>query len=482
MELYNGSVISTVKGSAKTAVSLRSNLNFYDEALNIPEEFFSVTEPFAAQEKGFKTGVGLDMSILPLDIPNQIIYASSAGDDDSYLWKKYKENSMKMIMGIPGYFAVDISCELPLHPTINGVEWAPLLTQQKIDDDMKANEAKAIREYYNKFNKTGGLNSIFRRSDMIRYMQEYFPAHKSEGKDKKYVLSWDPALQNDNSIVFVLEYWFEKKNKQWKARIANIRNLIEVLPDGSKHPMRTPNQIAAVRQMIVDYNGDAPPYENIMLFIDAGAGGGGRALSEHLWADWEDDSGKKWPGLIDLTDETSAAQQDKYKHAKDVLRLVEPRKMRQVMFEAAMEMVKEGFIAFPMDLPRTSTITIDDEEYVVGEDDFKSFLEFDLLKEELTAFVKEVTVAGNVNYKLKNDKIRTMHDDRAYAFVMAAYYVSEKNRALLLDNEERGSGLDEYYASKRVATKLSHGTAPKKVAPNPFSDIPKPFQGLTVKK
>ena len=69
LELYNGSIISTVKGSAKTAVSLRSNLNFYDEALNIPEEFFTVTEPFAAQEKGFKTGVGLDLDVLPLDIP-----------------------------------------------------------------------------------------------------------------------------------------------------------------------------------------------------------------------------------------------------------------------------------------------------------------------------------------------------------------------------------------------------------------------------
>lgn len=482
LELYNGSVISTVKGSAKTAVSLRSNLNFYDEALNIPEEFFSVTEPFAAQEKGFKTGVGLDMSILPLDIPNQIIYASSAGDDDSYLWKKYKENSLKMIMGIPGYFAVDISCDLPLHPTINGVEWAPLLTQQKIDDDMKANEAKAIREYYNKFNKTGGINSVFRRSDMIRYMEEYFPIHKSTSKDKKYVIAWDPALQSDNSILMILEYWLDKKNKQWKAKIANIKNMIQVFPDGSKHPMRTPDQIEVVRKTLVEYNGDAPPYENIRVCIDAGAGGGGRALSEHLWADWVDENGKTWPGIIDLTDETCAAQQDKYPHAKDVVRLMEPRKLRQSMFEAAAELVKEGFIAFPMDLPRTSSVTIDGVEHVVGEDDFKSFLEFDLLKEELAAFVKEMTQAGNINYKLKNDKIRTMHDDRAYAFVMAAFVVSELNRSMLLDNEERGSGMDEYYKSKQTNARMFNIPTKSRNIPNPFEGVSKPFQGLAVKR
>jgi len=85
LELYNASIIATVKGSAKTAVSLRSNVNFYDEALIIPEAYFLVTEPFLAQDKGFKTGVGLDLDILPLDIPNQTIYASSAGDTDSYL-------------------------------------------------------------------------------------------------------------------------------------------------------------------------------------------------------------------------------------------------------------------------------------------------------------------------------------------------------------------------------------------------------------
>ena len=476
LELFNGSIISTVKGSAKTAVSLRSNLNFYDEALNIPEEFFSVTEPFAAQEKGFKTGVGLDMDVLPLDIPNQIIYASSAGDTDSYLWKKYKENAMKMIMGIPGYFVADISCDLPLHPTINGMPWAPLLTQQKIDDDMRANESKAIREYYNKFSKVSAANSVFRSSDIVRNTEEYFPVHKSGGKDKKYIITYDPALQNDNSILLIMEYWQDKTTKQWRGKIVNMKNLMEVQIDGTKHPMRTPDQIAAVRETILDYNGDALPYENITLYIDSGSGRGGRALSEHLWSDFEDKRGNVWPGFIDLTDDECAAQQDKYPKAKDVVRLIEPRKLRQKMFEAASEMVKEGYITFPMEMPRTSVIMLDEKETTVGEDDFKSFLEFDLLKEEMKAFIKEQTQAGNVNYKLPTDKSRKMHDDRCYAFVMAAYFISELNRALLTDTEEKQSGLEDYYKTKvRYADGFS---SHNKKTNNPFGKINKPFEGL----
>lgn len=481
MELYNGSIISTVKGSAKTAVSLRSNLNFYDEALNIPEEFFSVTEPFAAQEKGFKTGVGLDLDILPLDIPNQIIYASSAGDTDSYLWKKYKENSMKMMMGIPGYFVADISCELPLHPTINGVPWAPLLTQQKIDDDMRANESKAIREYRNKFSKNGGANSVFRSSDIVKYTQDYFPDHRSIGKDKKYIITFDPALQNDNSILLVMEYWQDKKDKQYRGKIVNMKNLIEVHADGSKHPMRTPDQISAVQKIILDYNGDAAPYENITLEIDAGSGGGGRGIAEHLWADFTDEKGNVWPGVIDLTDDDCAAQKDKYPHAKDIIRLIEPRKLRQKMFEAAAEMVKEGYIIFPMEMPRGSKIMINDEEKTVGEDDFKSFLEFDLLKEEMKAFVKETTQAGNINYKIPTDKSRAMHDDRCYAFVMAAYFISELNRAALLDNEEKTSGMDDYYSAKAKYGGIRPSTSSKKQQTNPFGHIDRPFSGLKIK-
>ena len=479
LELFNGSVIATVKGSAKTAVSLRSNLNFYDEALLVPEEYFATTLPFLAQEKGFKTGVNIDMDILPEDIPNQVIYASSAGDTDSYLWKMYKENAMKMIMGIPGYFAVDISCEVPLHPTINGIPWAPLLTQKKIDDDMRANESKAIREYRNRFTHTGGANSVFRSSDIVRNIEEYFPVHGSAGKDKKYIIAYDPALQNDNSIVLIMEYWQDKATKQWRGKIINMINLMQVQIDGTKHPMRTPDQIEAIRQILVDYNGDnVVPYENVTLYIDAGSGGGGRALSEHLWSDFTDKKGKTWPGVIDLTDEECAAQEDKYPRAKDVIRLIEPRKLRQKMFEAASEMVKEGYIVFPMDMPRTSVIREDDKEITVGEDDFKSFLEFDLLKEEMKAFVKEQTPAGNINYKIPSSS-PIKHDDRAYAFVMAAYFISELNRAMLIDNEEKQSGIDEYYKQKQMASNSSYTPSyTKRKNNNPFGDIKSPFEGL----
>lgn len=476
LELYNGSIISTVKGSAKTAVSLRSNLNFYDEALNIPEEFFTVTEPFAAQEKGFKTGVGLDLDVLPLDIPNQIIYASSAGDTDSYLWKKYRENAMKMIMGIPGYFAVDASCELPLHPTINGVPWSPLLTQKKIDDDMRANESKAIREYYNKFSKNNAANCVFRSSDIVRNTEDYFPVYCSEGKDKKYVITHDPALQNDNSIVLVMEYWQDKTDKKYRGKIVNLINLIEVHPDGSKRQMRTPDQLKALRKIFLDYNGKAQPYENIQIRFDPG--GGGRAMAEYLWSDFEDEKGNVWPGFIDLTDEDCAAQQDKYPRAKDVLRLMEARKFRQKMFEAAAELVKEGYIIFPMESPRSSTVLVDDVEKTVSEDDLRTFLQFDLLKEEMKAFIKEQTPAGNMNYKIPNGS-HVRHDDRVYAFILAAYFISELNRSLLLDSDDKSSEMEEYYRQKKNSYTNIVNIRKNN---NLFGNISKPFDGLKIKK
>ena len=239
--------------------------------------------------------------------------------------------------------------------------------------------------------------------------------------------------------------------------------------------MRTPDQIEAVRQILVDYNGEDSPYENVKLYIDSGSGGGGRAISEHLWSDFKDNKGDIWPGVIDLTDEECAAQQDKYPKAKDIVRLIEPRKLRQKMFEAASEMVKEGYIVFPMEMPRTSTIVLNEKEIVVGEDDFKAFLEFDLLKEEMKAFIKEETPSGNPNYKIPTDKSRAMHDDRAYAFVMAAYFISELNRSLLLDNEEKQSGMTEYYQQKKSFYD-SHNT--NKKTNNPFGNINKPFNGL----
>jgi len=73
-------------GTEKTVLGERSNLNFYDEAGSIGPEFFTRTEPFATQSKDFKTGSGLNADILPKDIPNQLIYSSSAEDVNTVLF------------------------------------------------------------------------------------------------------------------------------------------------------------------------------------------------------------------------------------------------------------------------------------------------------------------------------------------------------------------------------------------------------------
>ena len=118
--LYNGSTITSLVGSAKTILGKRSNLNLYDEAGNIPDELFELTEPFTTQNVDFKTGTNVDASLLPIALPNQCIYMSSASSVDSYLYKVYKDCAKSMMMGFTDKYAIDINCEIPMAPTLNG--------------------------------------------------------------------------------------------------------------------------------------------------------------------------------------------------------------------------------------------------------------------------------------------------------------------------------------------------------------------------
>lgn len=53
-----------------------------------------------------------------------------------------------MLMGNKDYFVANITCEVPLHPTIHGQMMAPLFEKSTIDSDMRTNPEKARREYF----------------------------------------------------------------------------------------------------------------------------------------------------------------------------------------------------------------------------------------------------------------------------------------------------------------------------------------------
>ena len=88
-------------------------------------------------------------------------------------------------------------------------------------------------------------------------------------------------------------------------RLVNGINLLQELPNGDKKPMRSPEQLAWVRQLMLDYNGPYEEYDKIHVAVDPGAGGGGMIYSDFLIQEWQDENGRWHHGVIDMEDESS---------------------------------------------------------------------------------------------------------------------------------------------------------------------------------
>lgn len=472
-ELYNGSEIKALVGQAKTIVGFRSHLNFYDEAGKCANEFFELTEPFTAQNASLVTGTNIDPSILPPAVPTQCVYASSAEDDASHLFDVYKLCATKMMMGVPGYFCADINCEIPLHPYMNGIAYTPLLSQEKIDDALAQNESKALREYFNIFDKTGGVDAVVKRGDLHRNEIDYLPVLETEGGDHEYLILWDPALQQDNSIVLVGEVLYSQE-KGWYGRVVHCCNLIETLPSGKKRMMRTTDQLDAVKEMILKYNGSAPEYEKVGLNIDAGSGGGGRHYGEELFGGWISSDGQRHRGLIDLSDPVYKEKQCNFPLAVDKLRLLEPSRVRTKAFEAMGDLISQDLIQFPSFSADKKTIILDDKIINLNSSEIRSLAEIDLLKEEITSLIKTKGSNGNIKYGLPPDKIRRMHDDRAYCLALFALHISDLRRNELLGGDSHAMDMGVLLKKPNSNPNSLHNNKPKII--NPFKGGINPFK------
>jgi len=252
--------------------------------LKIDRDFYALTTPFVAQSNDFRTsgGEGFDMSLMPPQMPNQIVILSSAESIDSYLYDMYKLCFNKMLCGDTNYFCCDISADHSLHPFINGKPAKALLTQETIDDAMATNPYRCMREYYNIFDNDSGPNAFVKRSTLAKYQQVYYPVFENTTGDKKYIISMDPSAKLDDCIVAVAEL-FRTEEKGLCARFVNCQNLIEVRPTGEKMVLERPAQMELLKNMILAYNRGGTEYSNIeRLVIDAGAGGGGEFISSLL--------------------------------------------------------------------------------------------------------------------------------------------------------------------------------------------------------
>lgn len=443
-ELFNGSKVTSLSGVEDNIRGKRSSLNLYDESGWISENYAVTTAGFCLQNADFKLGKDLDMETLARNIPNQLLFCSSASSVDSYFYNIYKNYSKMMFAGSKNHFVADLDCEVIINATNRGKKlFVPLLTKDKVDDAMRQNREKALREYYNKFTTEGGSNQPIKRAEIIKNSSVRKPVLCNDNNSsRRFILAYDPARSYDNSIVSVGEL-INDENVGLKLKIQNCVSLIDI---GKKNrtPMRTPEQVEYVKDMILKYNGKGfADYENIEgLLIDSGAGGAGVNIADYFMEDWTDKQGVVHKGIIDNVE--SSDYLSNFPNALDKLRLISPKKYRTEMYDAFIEMLNLGLIEFTdsYDMKGFINIPIEGNDGNIDYDKVNLAFEeelalknIDLAKEELVLTYRFDSTGSGYRYDLPQDKKATVHDDRAYTFCMLAWYLKEMRRDGIVNKE-----------------------------------------------
>lgn len=466
-ELYNGSKITSLSGEENNIRGKRSNLNIYDESGWITENYAVTTGAFCLQNADFKLGKGLDMELLPKNIPNQLLFCSSASSVDSYFFSIYKEWSKMMFAGSKNHFVADLDCEVIINATNHGKKlYVPLLTIDKVDDAMRQNKDKALREYYNQFTVEGGNNQPIKRAEIIKNSTVRVPVLCNDtGENRRFVMAYDPARSYDNSVVTVGEIIYDEE-VGYKLRIQNCVSLVDI-GKKKKTPMRTPEQVDHVKQMILDYNGKGfADYENIdCLMIDSGSGGAGVNIADYFMEDWVDNQGHKHKGMIDKVESEEYVR--KFPNALDKIKLVSPKKYRTEMYDAMIEMLNLGLIEFTDSYDNKGFLLVpeyidkDNVEYKrvnLDSDEEMALRNIDLAKEEMIQTYRFDSSNGGYRYDLPSDKKSIMHDDRSYTISMLSWHLKNLRRENITNKKrERNTDLSKILQFKQPVIKSNRG-------------------------
>ena len=495
--LYNGSMTQTLNSNIDRKRGKRGSVIF-DECGFLSAEMLKVYGAFAAVNKNFASGKDRDgrsldpirLKTIALNLPNQKFYISSASDTDTEFYRLYRLFSKKQIMGDRDYCVIQVDCEIVLQPTIRGEVVNALLSRSTIESEMQTNPEKARREYYCQFTSDAGAAAIIKRGVIARNSETRVPLLYNDTNDKKFVICYDPARSRDNSIILIMEIYLDKFTNEYKGRVVNCVNLIDI-GKKRKTPMQTPDQVKYLKELILDYNGDAPDYENIeAILIDAGSGGGGVNIADYLMEDWVDDKGVTHRGLIDK--EYSADYVSKYPNAINKVKLMSPTQFKSIMCEALIEMMNMDLISFTTDYDHKGFLTIfetdekelekekkkienefkgqnltDEELFAKIQEKLKdascvktktvkldvyqemALSNIDALKEEMVNIVRKKRDSGKDSFDLIPEKANKLHDDRFYCMCLAAYCLSEKRRENIINKKRTTSqDLDSYFKIK----------------------------------
>ena len=191
--LYNGSFTKTLNSNVDRRRGARGNLVVFDECGWLDQNMMQVYAAFTIVNKDLKLGGNIDsetIKAIPKEIPNQLFYISSASSIDTPFYEKYRDFSKQMILGNKDYFVADINCDVVIRGTVGGKIYpASLLTQETVDAEMRNNQEKAMREYYNRFTEDGGVNQIIKRALITRNSYVRPPILYNETSKRKFVLA-----------------------------------------------------------------------------------------------------------------------------------------------------------------------------------------------------------------------------------------------------------------------------------------------------
>ena len=477
--LYNGATTKTLNSNIDAKRGERGSVVF-DESGFLSEEMINVYSAFAIVNKSLKTGRDgsgkkidpIRQRCFPTNIPNQKFFISSASSTDTKFYKLYREYAKNQIMGDPSYCVLHIDCELAFAPTLHGELIAPLLERKTVRDEMRTNPEKARREYYCQFTTEAGSDAIIRRGVITRNEEIRKPLLYNDTGDKKFVITYDPARLRDNSVILVCEIYdapLSNGDTEKQMRIVNCINLMDV-GKKIKSPMQTPDQVKYLKQVILDYNGGADAYGNILgVYIDAGSGGAGVNIADYLMEDWKDAAGIVHRGLIDK--EYSAEYVKKYPNAVDKVHLMSPSAYKSEMYESLIELVNQDKVKFTAAYDNKGYLTVFDinekqlasekekirKELLAQKLDEKEFeaklnerlgqiqnvkqktikldwqdelalSNIDALKEEAINMVRKKRESGKDSFELTPEKANVLHDDRAYCLAMAGYALMQERR------------------------------------------------------
>lgn len=486
--LYNGSFTQTLNSNVDRKRGKRGNVVF-DECGFLDEEMMSVYAAFAIVNKSFKSGKDRDgksidrnrLRCIPSNIPNQLFYISSASSTDTEFFKLYRDFSKRQIMGDPDYFVAHIDCEVAFKPTIHGEVMEPLLTKSTVEAAMRSNPEKARREYYCEFTSDAGANAIIRRGTIARNEIIYKPVLYNDTGNRKVVIAYDPARSRDNSVILVTEIYEsvdENGFTEQKMRLLNCINLIDI-EKKRRTPMRTPEQIEYLKEIILDYNmGGDETYSNIIgIYIDAGSGGAGVNIADYLMEDWIGKDGKIHRGLIDKV--YSEDYVKKFPNAVDKIHLMSPTQYKSEMYEALIELMDQDKIQFTATYDNKGYLTIfdvDQEKLNKAKIEITekmkkkklakekldasiqqeldkiqnvqthveklnwqeeiALMSIDALKEELVNMTRVPRQSGKDSFELCPEKQHKLHDDRAYTMALSAYALQCERRKHLTQRKK----------------------------------------------